>query len=98
EVELAAALDLLCEVVCSSDVDAFACFFDQRQDVAHAEDAIGHAAWIEGFQAVEFFGHAGELDRLAGDVAHRQGGAAARVAVQLGQYDTGQRQRVAEGL
>jgi hypothetical protein len=36
---------------------------------------------------------AGELDRRAGDVTHRQRGAAARVAVELGQDDAGERQR-----
>jgi hypothetical protein len=41
---------------------------------------------------------ADELDRLAGDVAHRQRRAAAGVAVGLGQHDAGQRQRLAEGL
>ena len=41
---------------------------------------------------------ADELDRLAGDVAHRQRRAAARIAVELGEHDAGQRQRVAERL
>ena len=41
---------------------------------------------------------AGELDRRAGDLPHRQRGAAARVAVELGQHDAGERQRVLEGL
>jgi hypothetical protein len=53
---------------------------------------------VERFQAVEFFRDAGKLDRLARDVAHRQRRTAARVAVQLGQHDTGQRQRIVEGL
>ncbi len=30
-------------------------FFDQRQHVAHAQHARGHALGMEGFQAVEFF-------------------------------------------
>ncbi len=45
-----------------------------------------------------FSRHAGELDRRAGDLPHRQRGAAARVAVELGQHDAGQRQRLLEGL
>ena len=43
-----------------------------------------------------FSRHAGELDRRAGDVAHRQRRAAARIAVELGEHDAGERQRVAE--
>ena len=58
---------------------------DQRQDVAHAEDARRHALGMERLEAVELLADAGELDRLAGDVAHRQRRAAARVAVELGQ-------------
>ena len=45
-----------------------------------------------------FSDDAGELDRRAGDLAHRQRRAAARVAVELGQHHAGQRQRVLEGL
>ena len=53
---------------------------------------------MEGFEAVGLLAHADELDRLAGDLAHRQGGAAARIAVQLGEDHAGQRQRIAECL
>ena len=45
-----------------------------------------------------FSRRAGELDRRAGDLAHRQRRAAARIAVDLGQHDAGQRQRLLEGL
>ena len=47
--------------------------------------------------AVELLADADELDRLAGDVPHRQRRAAARIAVELGQDDARERQRVAEG-
>ena len=48
--------------------------------------------------AIELLAHAHELDRLAGHLAHRKRRAAARVAVELGQHHTGERQRVVEGL
>ena len=51
---------------------------------------------MEGLNAGELFADAGILDRLAGDMTHRQGGAAARVAVEFGKDHTGQRQRFAE--
>ena len=73
-------------------------FFDQRQHVAHAQHARGHALGMEGFQAVELFAHADEFDRLAGDVVYRQRRAAARIAIQLGQNNPGQRQRLAKCL
>jgi hypothetical protein len=56
------------------------------------------AVGIEDFQAVDLFRDTGELDGRARDLAHRQRRTAARIAVELGQHDTGQRQRFLEGL
>jgi hypothetical protein len=42
--------------------------------------------------------HADELDRLVGDVADRQRGATARIAIGLGQHHAGERQRFAKCL
>ena len=53
---------------------------------------------IEHLEAVDLLADAGELDRRAGDLPHRQRRAAARVAVELGQDDAGQRQRLLERL
>ena len=49
-----------------------------------------------GSRPVELLAGAGELDRLAGHLAHRERGAAARIAVELGQDDAGERQPLAE--
>ena len=40
---------------------------DEAEDVAHAEDALGHALGAELFERVELLADADELDRLAGD-------------------------------
>ena len=53
---------------------------------------------MERIQRFGLLAHAEELDRLAGDGTHRQRCTAARVAIDLGQHHTGQRQRVIEGL
>ena len=58
---------------------------DQRQHVAHAEDARRDAVGMERLERVELLAGAGEEDRLAGDGAQRQRGAAARVALDLGE-------------
>ena len=71
-------------------VDGRGGFFHQRNDVAHAENAVGDALRIEILDGVELFAGADELDRLAGDRAHRQRGAAAAVAVDPGQHDAGE--------
>ena len=62
---------------------------DQRDDVAHAEDAAGDALGVELLERVELLAEADELDRLAGDGAHRERRAAAAVAVHAGQDHAG---------
>ena len=58
----------------------------------------GHAAGVEHVERVDLLARAQELDRQAGDRAHRQRRAAARVAVGAGQDQAGQRQALVEGL
>ncbi len=66
-----------------------AALLDQRDDVAHAEDAVGDAAGMEFLQLVHLLAGADQLDRLAGDGAHRERRAAAAVAVHAGQHEAG---------
>jgi hypothetical protein len=70
-------------------VDIGGGLLDQRDDVAHAEDAAGDARRIEILERIELLAGADQLDRLAGDRAHRQRGAAAAVAVDAGEHDAG---------
>ena len=58
---------------------------DQREHVAHAEDPRGHALGVEDLERVELLAGRGEHDRAAGDALHRERGAAAGVAVELGE-------------
>ena len=53
---------------------------------------------MEGLQARKLFADAGKLDGLARDRTHRERSTAARVAVELGEHDPGEWQRVAERL
>ncbi|MNL11557.1 hypothetical protein D3C87_1323970 [compost metagenome] len=53
---------------------------------------------MERIERFALLAHTDELDRLAGDGAHRQRGTATGVAVDLGQDHTGQRQRITKGL
>ena len=71
---------------------------DERKHIAHAEDARRHAIRVERFQRVRFLAGGEELDGLAGDRAHREGGAAARVSVHLGEHHAGERKGFAERL
>ena len=70
---------------------------DQRDHVAHAEDAAGDALGVEILQPVELLAGAHELDRLAGDGAHGERRAAAAIAVDAGQHDAGDADLLVEG-
>ena len=61
--------------------------FNERQHVAHAEDARGHAVGVEDLDVRELFPRSHEFDGLSRDVLDRKGGAAARVAVHLAHDD-----------
>ncbi len=71
---------------------------DQRDDVAHAEDAARHLLGAELLEGVELLADADEADRLAGDGAHRERGAAAAVAVHAGEDDAGEADAAVELL
>ncbi len=71
---------------------------DQRDDVAHAEDAVGDALGMKILQRIHFFAGADQFYRLAGDGAHGQRRAAASVAVDAGQHDAGNADAVVEAL
>ena len=53
---------------------------------------------MERLQRIGLLAHTDELDRFAGDVAHRQCGTTAGIAVRLGEDHAGERQRLVEGL
>ena len=71
---------------------------DERQHVAHAEDAARHAIGVERLELVELLAGTREEDRLADDFLHRQRRATARVAVDLGEDHAVETDRVVERL
>ena len=79
-------------------VEFFFGALEQGGDVAHAHDAGDDAVGVEGLEGVGFFAGAEELDGGAGDLADGEGGAAAGVAVHLGEDGAGDGEEVVEGL
>ena len=63
--------------------------FDQRDDVTHAQDAVGDTAGVEIFQRIHLFADTDQLDRLAGGRAHRERRAATTVAIDASHNDAG---------
>ena len=59
---------------------------------------LGHAVGVERLELVELLAGTGEEDRLADDFLHRQRGAAARVAVDLGEDHAVEPDRLVERL
>ena len=70
-------------------VDVLGSLLNQRNDVAHAQNTIGDTARIELLQRIHLFAGGDQLDRLAGDGAHRKSSTAAAIAVHAGQHQTG---------
>ena len=62
---------------------------DERDDVAHLQNATGHALGMELLERVRLFADTDVLDRLLRDAVDRERRAAARVAVELRQDDAG---------
>jgi hypothetical protein len=71
---------------------------DEREHVAHAEDAARHAVGVEGLEVLELLAGTGEEDRLADHFLYRQRRTTARVAVDLREDHAVETDRVLEGL
>ena len=71
---------------------------DQGEDIAHVEDAGRHTIRVEDLEVLQSFAGGGEQDRLAGHGGHGQRGAAAGVAIELGQHHAGEIHALVERL
>ena len=98
EGEAVAGEGLFGELLGLAAVELFFGALEEGGDVAHAHDAADDAVGVEGLEGVGLFAGAEELDGRAGDVADGEGGAAAGVAVHLGEDGAGDGEAVVEGL
>src|SRR5206468_11252403 len=57
--------------------------FDERQNVAHSQDPLGHAVRIEGLEGVIFFAYTNEFYRLTSGLLNGKRRTPARVTVHL---------------
>jgi hypothetical protein len=71
-------------------VDVLLGALDQREHVAHAQDARNDALGMKGFQGVVFFAHAYVFTGAPGYFADRKRRAAAGVAIQFGEDYAGE--------
>ena len=91
EVEPIARAHFFSQLLRLFDINGLLYIFNQGNDVAHAENAAGHAFGIKGLEAVNLFRNADKLNRLARGEGNREGRAASAVAVQFGEDHAGQR-------
>ena len=70
----------------------------EGNDVAHAEDAVGHALGIEDVQGLHLFAGTDELDGHLDHAADRQRRTPAGIAVEFGEDDPTVVQSIVEGL
>ncbi len=82
----------------SVGVERFLRLLDERDDVAHLQDASGEPIRVELLQRVGLLADADVLDRLLEDAVDRERGAAAGVAIHLGEDDAGDVERLVESL
>ena len=98
QIETATFLYLAGELFGLAMIDLPLHFLDERQHVAHAQNARGESVRVERVQRIGLFTHPQKLDRPLGDRAHGKRCTAAGIRVDLGEYDARQRQGFAEGL
>ena len=90
------AEQLLLHLLSGLLVDVLLDFVDQRQDIAHAQNARGNAVGMKGLERIGFFAHADEFQRLPGNGADRKRRAAAGIAIHLGKNDAGNAEALME--
>ena len=81
--------DLLRQALGFIGVQPLLGLLDERQDVAHTQNPRSHPLGMEELEILRFLPHPQEANRDIGDAADRQRGPAARIAIQLGEDDTG---------
>src|SRR5579864_7161551 len=91
-------LELTLEFLCLGLIVILLGLFDQAQHITHSENARRQAIGMKNLQRVQFLAESGEQDRRACNRSHREGRAAARVAVEFGQNHAGDLEPVMESL
>ena len=81
--------DLRCHLVGDVLIERLLRLLDEREDVAHVEDAARHAIRVEDLELLELLTGGGEQDGPPGDLGDGQRGTAASVAVELGEHNAG---------
>ena len=77
-------------------LDGLGCLFNKRDNVAHIQNAAGHAGWVEILKRILLFTNTNKFDGAARYVTHRQRRTTARVTIKAGQNNSGYSDRIVE--
>ena len=77
--------------LCLFGVHGLGGFFHQSHNVAHAQNTIGKAHGVENLELIDALANPKKLNRHFGDVANRQGGTAAAIAIGAGEQNARER-------
>ena len=64
--------------------DGFLCFFNEGNNVPHAQNAPSDALWFKGCKRIHLFAKTDEANGLTSDSAHRERGSSAAIPVHAG--------------
>ena len=81
-------LDLLLQAACLLLVVLLLSPFDERNDIAHTEDAVCHTAWVERVERFHLLACADELDGLIDDASDAERSTTSGIAIKLGENNT----------
>ena len=90
--------NLLLELLRFGRIEGFLRLFHQRHDVAHLQNASGHALRMKLLERIRLLADTDVLDRLLEHPVNRQRRTTARVAIELGEDHAGHVQRFIEAL
>ena len=68
-------------------IDLLLSLLDERQDIAHAQDPVGHPVRVEDVEVIKLFTSGDVENRLPCDLTDGEGCTASSVAVKLGEDD-----------
>ena len=69
-------------------IDILNGFFNERNNIAHAQNTVGDTRGMKLFERIHFFAGTDKLDRLAGDSPHGERGTTAPIAINAGEHNT----------
>ena len=89
---------LFLQVLGFFEVDGLLRFFNERNNIAHAQNAACNALWVERLKILSLFASTDEQNRLACNRLERKSRTTARVGIELGENNARNAELLVESL